>query len=95
VDLYKREKRWNDAFEMASRLSEKYPRNYLFKLQMADSRVSEILALRKKKASSTAAQEQEVSSIFASLLRDKKLDRKAVDLINRRLNITRQLLAQR
>jgi hypothetical protein len=94
VDLYKREKRWSDAFEMARQLSEKYPRNYLFKLQMADARVSEILALRKKK-SPTAAQEQEVSSIFASLLRDKTLDRKTVDLINFRLNITRQQLAQR
>lgn len=94
VDLYKREKRWTDAFEMARQLSEKYPRNYLFKLQMADALVSEILALRKK-ASSTASQEQQVSSIFASLLRDKKLDQKAVDLINFRLNITRQQLAQR
>ena len=94
IDLYKREKRWTDAFEMARELSEKYPRNYLFKLQMADARVLEILALRKKKAS-TAAQEQEVSSIFASLLRDKTLDRKTVDLINFRLNITRHQLAQR
>ncbi len=65
VDLYKREKRWTDAYEMASELSKKYPRNYIFKLQMADARVSEILALRKKKAS-TAAQEQEVSSIINS-----------------------------
>ncbi|HEU4769913.1 MAG TPA: hypothetical protein VFS77_21285, partial [Pyrinomonadaceae bacterium] len=89
VDLYKREKRWTDAYEMASGLSEKYPRNYIFKLQMADARVSEILALRKKKAS-TAAEEQQVSSIFASLLRDKTLDRKTVDLINSRFNITRQ-----
>ena len=94
VDLYKREKRWTDAYEMASELSKKYPRNYIFKLQMADARVSEILALRKKKAS-TAAQEQEVSSIFNSLLRDKKLDRKTVDLINFRFNITRQQLAER
>lgn len=94
VDLYKREKRFSDAYEMANRLSEKYPRNYLFKLQMADARVSEILALRKKKER-TATQEQEVSSIFASLLRDKTLDRKTVDLINQRFNITRQQLAQR
>jgi hypothetical protein len=61
---------------------------------MADARVSEIMALRKKKAS-TAAQEQEVSSIFDSLLRDKKFDRKTVDLINFRFNITRQQLAER
>lgn len=94
IDLYKREKRWTDAYEMASRLSEKYQRNYLLKLQMADARVSEILALRKKKES-TASQEQEVSTIFATLLRDKTLDRKTVDLINLRFNITREQLAQR
>ena len=94
IDLYKREKRWPDSFEMAHQLSEKYPRNYLFKLQMADARVSEILALRKNKAPVTASQEQQVSSIFASLLRDKTLDRKAVDLVNFRLNITRQQLKQ-
>ena len=94
IDLYKREKRWTDAFEMARQLSEKYPRNYLFKLQMADARVSEILALRKNKAPVAASQEQQVSSIFASLLRDKSLDRKAVDLVNFRLNITRQQLKQ-
>ena len=95
VDLYKREKRWTDAFEMARQLSEKYPRNYLFKLQMADALVSEILSLRKKKAPSAADREQQVLSIFASLLRDKTLDRTAIDLINHRLNITRQQLAQR
>jgi hypothetical protein len=93
VDLYKREKRWNDAYEMASNLSQRYPRNYIFKLQMADARVAEILALRKKKAP-TAAQEQEVSSIFAALLRDRTLDRKTVEVINVRFNITRQQLAQ-
>lgn len=38
IDLYKREKRWDDAITMARRLSEKYPRNYLFKLQIADTR---------------------------------------------------------
>jgi lipopolysaccharide biosynthesis regulator YciM len=95
VDLYKREKRWTDAFETARQLSEKYPRNYLFKLQMADALVSEILALRKKKEAGSANREQQVLSIFTSLLRDKTLDRTAIDLINHRLNITRQQLAQR
>ncbi|HEU5460267.1 MAG TPA: hypothetical protein VFU83_07215 [Pyrinomonadaceae bacterium] len=94
IDLYKREKRWNDSFEIARQLSEKYPRNYLFKLQMADARVSEILTQRKKKAPINASQEQQVSSIFASLLRDKTLDRKAVELVNFRLNMTRQQLKQ-
>ena len=95
VDLYKREKRWTDAFEMARQLSEKYPRNYLFKLQMADALVSDVLALRKKKDPAGSLREQQVLTIFTSLLRDKTLDRTAVDLVNYRLNITRQQLAQR
>ena len=95
VDLYKREKRFTDAFEVARQLSEKYPRNYLFKLQMADALVSEVLTLRKKKAPASVAQEQQVLSIFNTLLRDKTLDRTAVDLITFRLNITRQQLAAR
>ena len=95
VDLYKREKRWTDAFEIARQLSEKYPRNYLFRLQMADALVSEVLLLRKKKAPTAAEREQQVLGIFNSLLRDKTLDRAAIDLVNFRLNITRQQLAQR
>jgi hypothetical protein len=95
IDLYKREKRWADSFETARQLSEKYPRNYLFKLQMADARVSEILALRKKKAPISDQDQQAVFAIFNSLLRDKTLDRTAVDVVNFRLNITRQQLAQR
>ena len=95
VDLYKREKRFTDAFEVARQLSEKYPRNYLFKLQMADALVSEVMTLRKNKAPASAAQEQQVLSIFNTLLRDKTLDRTAIDLINLRLNITRQQLVAR
>lgn len=38
VDLYKREKRFADAAEMARQLAEKYPRNNLFKLQMTETR---------------------------------------------------------
>jgi hypothetical protein len=37
IDLYKRERRFQDAAEMARQLSEKYPRNNLFKLQMNDA----------------------------------------------------------
>lgn len=37
IDLYKREKRFADAAEMAKQLAEKYPRNNLFKLQMTDA----------------------------------------------------------
>lgn len=37
IDLYKREKRFKDAAKMAQELADKYPRNHLFKLQMADA----------------------------------------------------------
>jgi hypothetical protein len=95
IDLYKREKRFTDAFEVARQLTEKYPRNYLFKLQMADALVSEVLTLRKKKEPRSVAQEQQVLTIFNTLLRDKTLDRAAIDLINFRLNLTHQQLAAR
>ena len=94
IDLYKREKRWNDALKLARELSEKYPRNYLFKLQMTDALASQIVALRKAKAP-TSAEEKELMNIFTSLSRDKTLDRSTSDLVQHRWTITRQQLEQR
>jgi hypothetical protein len=37
VDLYKREKRWDDVVEVSRLLASRYERNYLFKLQLADA----------------------------------------------------------
>lgn len=37
IDLYKREKRFDAAADVARQLAEKYPRNNLFKLQMTDA----------------------------------------------------------
>lgn len=37
IDLYKREKRWDDAIATARDLSEQYPRNNLFKQQLTDA----------------------------------------------------------
>jgi hypothetical protein len=94
VDLYKREKRWADAIKVARELSEKYPRNYLFKLQTADALASQILALRKARAPSSV-EEKEMIDIFTSLSRDKTLDHSTIDLVQRRWTIARQQLAQR
>jgi hypothetical protein len=94
VDLYKRERRFDDSFKMARQLSEKYPRNYLFKLQMADALTSQIVTLRKNKAR-TDAEEKELQNIFTSLSRDKTFDSSTHDLINLRWNVARQQLAQR
>ena len=59
IDLYKREKRWKDAVATARTLSEKYPRNYLFKLQMADALASQIVMLRKAKDATDATGDAE------------------------------------
>jgi len=67
VDLYKREKRWNDAAAMATDLSRRYPQNYLFKLQIADA-LSEQIAHAAQK--SVPAQ-QRVFDIYEDLLRDR------------------------
>jgi hypothetical protein len=37
IELYKREKRWDDAIATARKLSDEFPRNYLFKQQLDDA----------------------------------------------------------
>ncbi|HSE31597.1 MAG TPA: hypothetical protein VLA93_08455, partial [Pyrinomonadaceae bacterium] len=73
VDLYKREKRWNDAAKIATELSIRYPRNYLFKLQIADALSEQIEHTRDKRiaTSSISAEQQRVFDIFEELLRDR------------------------
>lgn len=71
VDLYKREKRWDDAIATARELSQRFPRNYLFKLQLADAMALKIAAARKSKTPVNPVEERELFAIFDSLLRDK------------------------
>jgi len=93
VDLYKREKRYEDAVKMARQLSEKYPRNYLHKLQMADALTLQIAMLRKKKAP-FKAEENELQNIFTALSRDKTFDSPTRNLINQRWTLARQQLSE-
>ena len=51
VDLYKREKRWDDAIAMTRDLSARYPRNSIFKRQLADALKSKDAAERNTKKS--------------------------------------------
>lgn len=97
IDLYKREKRWKDAAATARVLSERYPRNYLFKLQMADALASQIAALRKAKGATETtgdAEEKELFSIFDSLTRDKTLEASTSELVQYRYREARVALAQ-
>ncbi len=94
VDLYKREKRWDDSIATARELTERYPRNYLFKLQLADALALKIAGARKAKNPKPAidpAAEREVFAIFDSLLRDKTLAAQT-RLINLRRDETVRLL---
>jgi hypothetical protein len=67
VDLYKREKRWDDAATVAADLSRRYPQNYLFKLQIADA-LSEQMANSGQKS---ITEQQRVFDIYEDLLRDR------------------------
>ena len=94
VDLYKREQRWDEAIATARELSDKYPRNYLFKLQLADAMALKIAAARNAKNPNPTidpAAEREVFAIFDSLLRDKTLAAQT-QLINFRRDETVRLL---
>ena len=94
VDLYKREKRWDDSIAMTRDLSARYPHNYLFKLQLADALASKILAERKNKTAKPPAdssEQREVFSIYDALLHDKTLTAQTT-LIQSRRNQTARLL---
>ena len=91
VDLYKREKRWDDSIATARQLAERFPRNYLFKLQLADAMALKIAAARKSKNPVNPAEERELFAIFDTLLRDKTLAAQT-ELIQFRRTETQRLL---
>lgn len=92
ADLYKREKRWDDAIATTRDLSTRYPRNYLFKLQLAEALTAKIIAERKtKNGVANPADEREVFGIYDALLHDKTLASQT-SLIQSRRNQTARLL---
>jgi hypothetical protein len=83
VDLYKREKRWDDAIQVSRELADHYSRNYLFKLQLADALTAKIPASRQ-----VNVDQLEISRLFNSLLSDKRLEPSTVDLVHFRYGET-------
>jgi tetratricopeptide (TPR) repeat protein len=74
IDLYKREKRWTEAIALAQELGARYPRNYLFQLQVADAliaRAATVLRAKGGSESAARADQQEAFRIFESLLRNR------------------------
>ncbi|HYP52331.1 MAG TPA: hypothetical protein VEQ42_02260, partial [Pyrinomonadaceae bacterium] len=69
IALLKREKRFGEALTYARELSAKYPRNYLFKLEVADALVSKAAQERAANPQGAADAEREAFQIFEDLLK--------------------------
>ena len=84
--LYTREKRYSEALTFARELSAKYPRNYLYRLEVADALVAQ--AGQERKAGNTQAAvkaEEEAFKTFDELLRDRSVREtvsRALDLVH-------------
>lgn len=84
--LYTRERRYADALSLARDLSSKYPRNYLFRLEIADALVAQ--AGKERRGGNTAAAvsaEEEAFKTFDELLRDRSVREtvsRALDLVH-------------
>ena len=84
--LYTREKRYAEVIPITRELSQKYPRNYLYRLETADALVA--LAAQKRKANdpnAAALAEKEAFATFDELLRDRAVrdaSARALDLIH-------------
>jgi tetratricopeptide (TPR) repeat protein len=86
IVLYTREKRFAEKVKLTRELSEKYPRNYLLRLEMADALVSLAAQERKENDVAGAAQaEKEAFATFDEILRDRNVREaagRALDLIH-------------
>ena len=84
--LYTREKRFADVIPITRELSDKYPKNYLYRLETADALVA--LAAQKRKANDpngAAQAEKEAFATFDELVRDRSVrdaSSRALDLIH-------------
>ena len=86
ITLYKYQKRFADSLTLSRELQEKYPHNYLFKLETADSLISQAGEERRPNQIVAAAVLQKESvSIFESLLNESATPRvadRAIGLIH-------------
>ena len=68
IALFKRERRYRDAYTYASELAAKYPRNYLLKMEAADALVSQAEVDRATNPEAAKKTEAEAFAVFDSLL---------------------------
>jgi tetratricopeptide (TPR) repeat protein len=98
IAIYKKEKRFPEALALSRELHEKYPRNYLFSLETADSLVSQAAIERKaSKAKEAEAMESEALSTFETMLHERSAAGaapRALDLIHFRYGEALLLMGQ-
>jgi hypothetical protein len=71
IAIYKKEKRFIEALTLSRELQEKYPRNYLFRLETADTLVSQAISERQSGRTNEAkVMESEALSSFETLLHE-------------------------
>ena len=98
IAIYKKEKRFPEALALSRELHEKYPRNYLFSLETADSLASQAAIERQaSKAKEAAAMENEAVSTFETMLYERSaagIAPRALDLIHFRYGEALLLMGQ-
>ena len=98
IAIYKKEKRFPEALALSRELHEKYPRNYLFSLETADSLASQAAIERQaSKAKEAAAMESEAVSTFETMLNERPaagVAPRALDLIHFRYGEALLLMGQ-
>jgi len=98
IAIYKKEKRFPEALALSRELHEKYPRNYLFSLETADSLASQAAIERQaSKAKEAAPMENEAVSTFETMLHERSapgVAPRALDLIHFRYGEALLLMGQ-
>src|SRR6266478_1485273 len=98
IAIYKKEKRFPEALALSRELHEKYPRNYLFSLETADSLASQAAIERQaSKTKEAAAMESEAVSTFETMLHERPaagVAPRALDLIHFRYGEALVLMGQ-
>lgn len=98
IAIYKKEKRFPEALALSRELHEKYPRNYLFRLETADSLASQAAIERHiTKPKDADAMESEALSIFEMMLHERSTAGaapRALDLIHFRYGEALLLMGQ-
>ncbi|MCA1593153.1 MAG: hypothetical protein LC754_10980 [Acidobacteria bacterium] len=72
IALYKRERRFADAYATANELASKYSRNYIFKMEAADALVSQAAVDRLTNPDAAKKSESQAFAIFDALLQSER-----------------------